>query len=99
MSVDQFMSTVPQSIVNGVMFGGTLAVVAIGFSLVWGILNIINLAHGAYLMLSAYFAYYMFVGLKIDPFVALLPSMLLFFFVGYLMQRLIINNVIPPRCW
>src|ERR1051325_11203798 len=76
------------------MFGGTLAVVAIGFSLVWGILNIINLAHGAYLMLSAYFAYYLFVGLKVDPFVALLPSMILFFFLGYLVQRLIINNVI-----
>ena len=94
MSVDQFMSAVPQSIVNGVMFGGTLAVVAIGFSLAWGILNIINLAHGAYLMLSAYLAYYLFVGLKVDPFVALLPSMLLFFFLGYLVQRFIINNVI-----
>ena len=59
MSLDQFIAVVPQSIVNGLMFGGTLAVVAFGFSLVWGILNIINLAHGAYLMLAAYFAYYL----------------------------------------
>ena len=94
MSFDQFVAVVPQSIVNGLMFGGLLAVVAFGFSLVWGILNIINLAHGAYLMLAAYFAYYLFEGLHIDPFVAILPAMLLFFGVGYLMQRLVINNVV-----
>ena len=94
MSLDQFIAVVPQSIVNGLMFGGTLAVVAFGFSLVWGILNIINLAHGAYLMLAAYFAYYLFEGLNIDPFVAVLPAMLLFFGIGYLMQRLVINNVV-----
>jgi len=93
-SLDQFIAVVPQSIVNGLMFGGTLAVVAFGFSLVWGILNIINLAHGAYLMLAAYFAYYLFEGLNIDPFVAVLPAMLLFFGIGYLMQRLVINNVV-----
>src|SRR5438270_12398817 len=91
---DQFMAVVPQSIVNGLLFGSTLAVVAFGFSLVWGILNIINLAHGAYLMLAAYFAFYLFEGLHIDPFVALLPAMLLFFGIGYLMQRLVINNVV-----
>src|SRR5438477_2334506 len=76
------------------MLGGTLAVVAMGFSLVWGILNIINLAHGAYLMLSAYLAYYLFSGLHIDPFITLIPALFLFFCIGYLVQRLIINNVI-----
>src|SRR5438093_1830812 len=76
------------------MLGGTLALVALGFSIVWGILNIINLAHGAYLMLGAYFAYFMFTGLGIDPFISLVPAMLIFFGLGYLVQRLIINNVI-----
>ena len=93
MTFDQFLAVVPQSVVNGLMFGGTLAVVAFGFSLVWGILNIINLAHGAYLMLAAYFAYYLFEGLNVDPFLAIIPAMLVFFGIGYAMQRLVINNV------
>ena len=94
MTFDQFMAVVPQSIVNGLLFGSTLAVVAFGFSLVWGILNIINLAHGAFLMLGAYFAYYLFEGLHIDPFLALLPAMILFFGLGYMVQSVVINNVV-----
>ena len=42
-----------QDLANGVLAGGILAVAALGFSLVWGILNIINLAHGAFVMLGA----------------------------------------------
>jgi branched-chain amino acid transport system permease protein len=94
MTLDQFFSVVPQSIINGFMLGGTLALVALGFSIVWGILNIINLAHGAFLMLAAYFAYFMFTGYGIDPFLSIVPAMLIFFVVGYLIQRYIINNVI-----
>lgn len=94
MTFDQFVAVVPQSIVNGLLFGSTLAVVAFGFSLVWGILNIINLAHGAFLMLGAYFAFYLFEGLHIDPFLALLPAMILFFGLGYLVQSIVINNVV-----
>jgi len=39
-----------QGVVNALLLSGTLALVAIGFSIVWGILNIINLAHGAFVM-------------------------------------------------
>lgn len=94
MTFEQFLAAVPQSVVNGLMLGGTLALVALGFSIVWGILNIINLAHGAYLMLAAYFAYYLFEGAHVDPFLSLVPAMIIFFALGYLVQRTIINNVI-----
>ena len=94
MTLDQFFTAIPQSLVNGLMFGGTLAVVAFGFSLVWGILNIVNLAHGAYLMLAAYFAFYWYDRLHLDPFLAILPAMGVFFLLGYGVQRFIINNVI-----
>jgi len=93
-TIEQFLSLVPQSLVNGLTLGGTLALVALGFSIVWGILNIINLAHGAYLMLSAYLTYYLFESLRVDPFVSVIPAMALFFVVGYGVQRFIINNVI-----
>ena len=60
-----------QDLVNGILAGGIFAVVALGFSLVWGIMNIINLAHGAFVMLGAYTAYVLFTTWHVDPFVSI----------------------------
>ena len=49
---------------------------ALGLALVWGVLNIVNLAHGALIMLGAYVCYYLFTGLNLDPFAALPLTML-----------------------
>ena len=59
-----------QDLVNGILVGGIFAVVALGFSLVWGIMNIINLAHGAFIMMGAYIAYVLFTTVHVDPFLA-----------------------------
>ena len=60
-----------QNLVNGILAGGNLAVVALGFSLVWGIMNIINLAHGAFIMLGAYVTWQLFTSFHVDPFLSL----------------------------
>ena len=60
-----------QDLVNGILAGGIFAVVALGFSLVWGIMNIINLAHGAFVMLGAYTAYVLFAAWHVDPFLSI----------------------------
>jgi branched-chain amino acid transport system permease protein len=80
-----------QDLVNGILAGGILAVVALGFSLVWGIMNIINLAHGAFVMLGAYTTYQLFTTFHVDPFVSLPISFVLLFVMGYLIQRLLLN--------
>jgi branched-chain amino acid transport system permease protein len=82
-----------QDLVNGILAGGILAVVALGFSLVWGIMNIINLAHGAFIMLGAYVTYELFTTFHIDPFLTIPISFLLLFALGYLIQRYIMNWV------
>jgi branched-chain amino acid transport system permease protein len=82
-----------QDLVNGILAGGILAVVALGFSLVWGIMNIINLAHGAFIMLGAYVTYQLFVSFHLDPFLSLPISFVLLFGLGYLIQRFLINWV------
>lgn len=87
------MSLFLQDLVNGFLAGGILAVVALGFSLVWGIMNIINLAHGAFIMLGAYITYTLFTALHVDPFVSVPMSFALMFGFGYLIQRFIINYV------
>ncbi|BDE06723.1 branched-chain amino acid ABC transporter permease [Vulcanimicrobium alpinum] len=87
------MHLLAQDLVNGILAGGILAVVALGFSLVWGIMNIINLAHGAYIMLGAYVTYQLFASFHVDPFLSLPVSFVVLFALGYLIQRYIINWV------
>jgi branched-chain amino acid transport system permease protein len=83
-----------QDLVNGILAGGILALVAVGFSLVWGIMNIINLAHGAFVMLGAYVTYELFTALHLDPFLSLPISFIALFVLGYAIQRWLINWVV-----
>jgi branched-chain amino acid transport system permease protein len=76
------------------MVGGVYAAVGIGFALVWGIMNVINLAHGALIMLGAYVTFWSFKVAGIDPFVSIPISMAVLFILGWLIQRFLINQVI-----
>lgn len=84
-----------QVLINGLLVGGIYAAAALGFSLVWGIMNVINITHGAFIMLGAYITYWLFVGpMHLDPFLSIPLAMALMFVLAYLVQRLIINQVI-----
>lgn len=83
-----------QILANGVLLGGLYALMALGLALVWGVLNIVNLAHGSFIMLGAYSGYYLFTKFGIDPFVALPISMLALFCTGFLIQRNILNLIV-----
>jgi len=88
------MSLLLQIIVNGILLGGLYALMALGLALVWGVLNIVNLAHGAFIMLGAYVSYYLFTLLHVDPFAALPLCMLSLFALGYLLQRNVLNLLV-----
>jgi branched-chain amino acid transport system permease protein len=83
-----------QILANGVLLGGLYALMALGLALVWGVLNIVNLAHGAFIMLGAYACYYLFSLAHIDPFAAIPFAAVLLFGVGYALQRWVLNLVI-----
>jgi branched-chain amino acid transport system permease protein len=83
-----------QDLVNGILAGGIFAVVAVGFSLVYGIMNIINLAHGAFVMIGAYTAYVLFATWQVDPFASIPVAFVFLFLLGYLVQRGVINFVV-----
>lgn len=83
-----------QLLVNGVLLGGLYGLMALGMALVWGVLNIVNLAHGALIMLGGYCVYFLFTGAGIDPFAALPLAMAIMFGVGYLLQRFVLNLII-----
>src|SRR6185295_670936 len=82
-----------QHIVNGLLQGCILALVGLGFSMVWGIFKIINLTHAALIMVGAYLTYFLWLGVGIDPFMSLPLTMAVLFGVGYLLQNHVINLV------
>ena len=83
-----------QILANGVLLGGLYGLMALGMALVWGVLNIVNLAHGAFIMLGAYLAWHLYVYLGIDPFLGLPITAIVMFGVGYAVQRGILNLVV-----
>ncbi len=83
-----------QILVNGVLLGGLYGLMALGMALVWGVLNIVNLAHGALIMLGGYAVYFLFTGAGIDPFAALPIAMAGMFCFGYLLQRYLLNLIV-----
>ena len=83
-----------QAILNGILFGAVYVCIGMGFSLVWGVMNIINLAHGSFIMLGAYITYTLFTYLKIDPFLTLPISMFVLYFIGYASQKYLLNYII-----
>ena len=83
-----------QATVYGLLQGGLLALVAVGFSLVWGVMNIVNLTHGAFVILGAYIAWEMHSWFGLDPFLGMFVSAAVLFVLGYLLQRFLINLVV-----
>jgi branched-chain amino acid transport system permease protein len=83
-----------QAIVNGILFGAVYATIGIGFSLVWGVMNIINVAHGSFIMIGAYLSYTLFAAYGLDPFLSIPLVMACLFVLGYLIQRYVLNLVV-----
>ncbi|MVA99756.1 branched-chain amino acid ABC transporter permease [Nitratireductor sp. CAU 1489] len=91
------LAIIVPSVLNGITTGALYALVALGLTLIYGVLHIINFAHGALLMLGLYAVYYLKARFGIDPYVALLivpPGM---FALGYAVQRGIIGRASHGR--
>lgn len=83
-----------QILANGLVLGGLYACIAAGFSLVWGVLNVINILHGSFIVLGGYLAFFAYVKLGIHPFFSILIAAPVFFALGYAIQRGLINRMI-----
>ena len=83
-----------QVVVNWLLLGALYAAVALGFSLVWGIMNIVNLAHGAFIIVGAYTAFWLYTALHIDPYLGIPLTMIALFALGWIVQYIAINRVI-----
>lgn len=81
-------------LINGILIAGVYALVATGLTLVFGVLRIVNFAHGEFVMLGSYFSYYLYLFLNISPifsFFLVIPTMAL---LGLLLQKILINPIL-----
>ncbi|MEZ4861849.1 MAG: branched-chain amino acid ABC transporter permease [Caldilineaceae bacterium] len=87
-----------QALFSGLLLGGFYAVMVLGFSVIWGVMGVINFAHGEFLMIGAYLAWALFRAFGLDPFLSILIVAPVMFGVGYFLQKVLINRVVErPR--
>ncbi len=83
-----------QIFVNGLLLGALYSAIALGFSLVWGVLNIINILHGSLIVLGAYLAFFLNAWFGISPFAAAPVAAMVLFIPAFLLQLGVINRVL-----
>ncbi|HVI34633.1 MAG TPA: branched-chain amino acid ABC transporter permease [Gaiellales bacterium] len=88
-----------QATVYGLLEGGLLALVAVGFSLVWGVMNIVNLAHGAFVVVGAYITFKLNEAWGLDPYLGMFVAAAGLFVAGYVVQRCLINLIVNAPIW
>src|SRR5438477_1436584 len=88
------MHAFPQLIVSTILLGGIYALIAVGLTLIFGVMRVVNFAHGEFLMLAMYGAFWAFALLHFDPYLTLVVSLPLFFAVGWVSYRVVMRPVI-----
>ncbi len=76
-----------QTILDGLVLGGLYALAAVGFSLIFGVLGVVNLSHGAIVMIGAYLTWFAWHTTGLDPLLCIPPVMVVMFCAGYVYQR------------
>lgn len=82
-----------QVLINGLLLGGVYALISLGLTLIFGVIRIINFAHGEILMLSMYLSYFCFAMLGLNPYVSLLIVIPVMFIAGVLVDQVIIRPI------
>jgi branched-chain amino acid transport system permease protein len=94
MGVSITPAMVGQVVISGLLAGALYSMVALGLALIFGVMRVINIAHGTILMLGAYTTFWWFHFLGINPYLSLLLSMPLMFLLGALLQRTLVRRVV-----
>ena len=81
-------------VISGVLTGLVYGLMALGLSVIFGVVRVVNFAHGEMMTIAMYAAVMLFASLKLDPFLAIVPVALAFFAFGYAMQTALINPFI-----
>jgi branched-chain amino acid transport system permease protein len=86
------LGTVLQAAVSGLLIGGVYALISMGLALIFGVVNVVNFAHGEFLMVGMYLTYWAFMLWNVDPHLSILSCTVVLFFLGYITQKLLIER-------
>ena len=89
-----FSTELAQTLLSGVLMGLIFSLVAVGLTLIWGIMDIVNFAHGDFMMSGMYISYWMYVLWGVDPLLSLPVSGILLFVMGMIVYRLVIRRIL-----
>jgi len=87
------LDVIPQYIFNGLLIGSSYALIALGLTVIFGLMNIANFAHGQFYMMGGFFAYFLTAGLGINYFVAMILAVLLVVALGVGLDRTIFRRL------
>ena len=79
---------------QGILMGGVYGLIAMGLSLIFGVMGVINFAHGPMIVIGMYISYWILILAGIDPYISLLASGALMFVLGYIIQALVVNRIL-----
>ena len=83
-----------QILASGILLGGIYALISVGLNLIFGVIKVVNMAHGDFLMLGMYAAYFLFTGLAISPYVSAIIIFPVFMVIGYVVFRLVVKPLL-----
>jgi branched-chain amino acid transport system permease protein len=83
-----------QVVVSGILLGGIYSLISIGLTLIFGIVKVINFAHGEFLMIAMYLAFWSFTLLHLDPYLSVVLVVPAMFFLGVATQKIVINPIL-----
>jgi branched-chain amino acid transport system permease protein len=83
-----------QAIVSGVLMGGIYILISVGLTMIYGVMDLVNFAHGSFLMLGMYSAFWLFSLWSVSPYLSLLLVPILFFGIGWVMEKALIHRVL-----
>ena len=87
-------SMIGQVVISGLLAGSLYAMVALGLGLIFGVMRVLNVAHGPLLMLGAYTTFWLFQRFGLNPYLSILVSMPLLFLLGLALQRVLVRRVV-----
>jgi branched-chain amino acid transport system permease protein len=88
------MNVFMQSLISGLLIGGVYALIGIGLTIIFGVMRVINFAHGDIMMVGMYMTYFLFTLFGIDPFVSVIFTIPLMFLFGVVLQKIFINRIL-----
>ncbi|MBV2180036.1 branched-chain amino acid ABC transporter permease [Castellaniella sp. MT123] len=83
-----------QLIINGLLLGGAYMIISLGLTLIFGVVRVVNFAHGEFLMIGMYFVYLMAAHLGIHPYIGLVPAAIVLFALGAFVQKVVIEPLL-----